>query len=434
MRSLNLLGCVVVAVLAGLSCSTRADEAAATADRVVTANKPIVPREAKTWNQFLGPQRNNHSLDRRLLTKWPKQGPPLLWTATGAGSAYSSVAVAEGLVLTMGNLDERECVIAYDLESGQSRWVTPTGEAYHDGTGDGPRGTPTIDGDLVFALGGHGVLTCLELSSGEIRWSKNLLEEFEGHNITWGISESVLVDGHQVICTPGGNKATMAALARETGDVIWTAIVPGAGPAGYASPVPTTVDGVRQYVTFTHQGVISVRASDGEFLWIDGDSANGTANCSTPLVFEEYVFSSSGYGRGGALLKLSSSDGKTTAERQYHTMDLKSHHGGMVLVGDHIYGADDAELVCIAAKTGKVAWKNRSVGKGSVTFADGHVILRSEGGPIALVEATPAKYVEKGRFDQPERSDRPSWSYPVVAEGRLFLRDQDKVFCYDLRP
>ena len=385
------------------------------------------------WPQFRGPNRDNVSTETGLLQQWPNGGPPLVWTAKGLGDGYSTVSVDQGRVFTMGNVGEDESVLALDLATGDEVWATRIAPASKLSAGDGPRSTPTVDGDRVYALGGNGDLACLETSTGGIVWQQNILEEFNGSNIGWGICESVLIDGDKLICTPGGRQATVVALNKNTGQPLWRSQVPGNPQASYASPIIAQLGSVRQYVLFTSRATIGVRANDGRFLWSDEAAANGTANCSTPIFHEGHVFSASGYGTGGALVKLNARRGAVTAQRVYKTENMKNHHGGMVELDGYLYGSNDPGiLTCLELLTGKVMWRDRSVGKGSVTYADGHIYLRSESGPVALVEATPEAYREKGRFDQPQRSGANAWPHPVVAAGRLFLRDQDVLLCYDV--
>lgn len=386
------------------------------------------------WPQFLGPNRDNISRETGLLKSWPAVGPRLLWTAGGLGAGYSSVSVAGGLVFTMGNRGADESILAVKLAGGEAAWEARSGSPYREGRGDGPRGVPTIDGDLAYALGANGDLTCVEAKSGQVRWRKNILAEFGGQNIKWGICESVLIDGDRLICTPGGQQATMVALNKTSGSVLWRATVPGGVRPGYASAIAIDVGGVRQYVQFTANGTIGVRAQDGQVLWTNSSSSNGTANCSAPVFFDDMVFTASGYGTGGAMLRLSSRGNQTTAAQGYFTKDMKNHHGGMVVLDGYLYGSNDPGLLtCIELKSGTVRWQERSVGKGSLTCADGNLIVRSENGPVVLVEASPAAYRELGRLEPRERSGRNTWSYPVVADGKLFLRDQENLFCYDLK-
>ena len=396
--------------------------------------RPNVGTARGDWPQFRGPNRDNVSKETGLLKNWPPAGPELLWTARGFGEGYSSVSVAGGKVFTMGTQGNNQAVFARDLQSGDAIWATPCGPAFRQGAGNGPRSTPTIDGDFVYVLGGGGELSCLDVRSGRVKWQKNILREFAASNITWGICESVLIDGEKLVCTPGGRGATMVALNKRDGNVIWRAAVLGNPQASYSSPIAVTVGGVKQYVSVTSRSVIGVRAADGRGMWQDSASSNGTANCSAPLFYENHIFSASGYGTGGALLRLSSSRGETSARRLFTTSDMKNHHGGMVIVDGYLYGSNDPGiLTCLDLRDGSVKWKNRSVGKGSVTYADGRIILRSESGPVVLVEATPAGYRELGRFDQPNRSGRSAWAHPVVAAGKLFLRDQDLMLCLSLK-
>lgn len=391
---------------------------------------------AGEWPQFRGPNRDNVSTETGLMKSWPDGGPELLWTANGFGEGYSAVSVAGGKVFTMGTQGNSQAVFARDLTTGDEVWSTDCGPYYKQGAGNGPRSTPTVDGEFVYVLGGGGELSCLDAKSGRVTWQKNILRDFGGSNITWGICESVLIDGDKLICTPGGRGATMVALNKRNGNVVWQAAVPGNPQASYASPIAVTAGGVKQYVTFTSRSVIGVRASDGRPMWQDDASANGTANCSTPLFYDNHIFSASGYGTGGALLRLASARGETSAQRRFFTKDMKNHHGGMVIVDGYLYGSNDPGiLTCIDLRDGSVKWQNRSVGKGSLTYADGRIYLRSEGGggTMALVEATPAAYRELGRFDQPNRTGRSAWAHPVVAAGKLFLRDQDLMLCYDVK-
>lgn len=393
------------------------------------------PRAAASgWPQYGGANRDGRAVDTGLATSWPASGPPLVGVASNLGIGYSSISIAAGKILTMGSRGDDEFVICLDEKSLAQRWATRIGRTRPDGMGAGPRGTPTIDGDRVYALGANGDLACLDLDDGRVVWGGNILETFGGRNITWGISESPLVDGERVIVTPGGSNATLAALDARTGKTVWRAAVPGNPQAAYSSCILVETGGVRQVVNFVHTGVVGVRADTGAVLWGDDGSANGTANCSSPLEWRGNVFSASGYGTGGALVKLAGGRGGVTATRAYQTKEMKSHHGGMVVDGDHLYGTDEAVLTCLALETGRVAWKNRSVGKGAIVYADGHLIVRSEDGPVALVEATPQDYVEKGRFTPGNRSDHKAWPHPVVHGGRLYLRDQESLAVYSLVP
>ena len=386
-----------------------------------------------SWPQFNGAQRDNRSPETGLLEAWPIDGPPLLWSARGLGNGYSSVAVVAGVVFTLGNKAESEVMIALEARSGKKIWCTPFARASHASMGDGPRGTPAVSDGAVYGMGAEGELARFDVVSGEIQWHRNILTDYSAPNIGWGISESVLIDGDQLICTPGGSKATMVALDKNTGKEIWRSVVDGEH-AGYASAIVVEIDGVRQYVQFLAGGVAGIRADDGTFLWKNTKPSSGTANCSSPLVWGNHVFCASNYGTGGSLIKLVSASRSTTAELVYHTQDMKSHHGDMVIEKGMLFGSNDPGiLMCLDVETGKVKWQNRSIGKGAVTFAEGKIYLRGENSEIALVEATGDEYRELGRFEQPDRSSANAWSHPVVANGCLFLRDQGLLLCYNLK-
>lgn len=411
----------------------------APAPRGKTARGPLKTGLAKVepgdWPQYHGPNRDNISTETGLLDRWPADGPPLAWKTDGLGEGYSSVAIVGGRIYTMGNRGDDEMVLCLDAADGKPVWSRRNGAAYREGQGNGPRGTPTVDGDHLYALGANGDLSCLKTADGEVVWQLNILKESGADNITWGISESVLIDGDHLICTPGGRSAAMVALDKLTGKPVWSSSVPGNPQASYSSIIPVDVGGVRQYVNFTHTGVIGVRAADGRPLWGDTTAANGTANCSSPVAIDNFVFASSGYGQGGALIQLiPSQNGSVNSKLAYPTKEMKNHHGGMILIKNYLYGSDDpGVLKCLDLKTGNVVWQNRSVGKGALTCADGKLILRSEAGPVALVDASPRAYVELGRFDQSDRSDKPSWSHPVVSHGKLYLRDMDRLLVYNLK-
>jgi outer membrane protein assembly factor BamB len=386
------------------------------------------------WPSFNGSKRDNRSPETGLLPRWPTGGPPLAWVSRGMGIGFSSVAVVNGVVFTMGNKGETEAVMALDAGTGEKIWSTPIAWLAHLSAGDGPRSTPTFAAGALFAMGGYGDLACLVASSGAVRWQKNIVEEFGGRIPGWGVCESVLVDENRLICTPGGDKGTLVALDPQTGAVLWKGTVPGQDRAAYASPTFAEVGGLRQYVQFTASGTVGVRADNGAFLWRDDSASNGSANCSSPLVTGDLVFTSSDYGTGGSLVKLAASGASVSAKLVYHTTNMSCHHGDMVIVDGLLYGSNDPGiLTCLELATGKLKWRTRSAGKGSVTSADGRIYLRTEAGPVVLVEATGAEYRELGRFDPPKHGSSPAWSHPVVAASRLFLRDADLLYCYDVK-
>ncbi len=383
-------------------------------------------QSAANWPQWRGPNRDGISKETGLLKQWPAEGPTLVWKASGAGGGYSSFSVANGKLYTMGLRGDREFVVAFDVATGKEAWATPHGGAFRNDRGDGPRGTPTVDGDRVYALGGSGDLTALDARTGKIVWSKNVLQQFGGSNITWGISESPLVLGNKVLVNAGGPGASIVALNKTDGSVIWKS---QSDRAGYSSAIPVEINGATQVVFFTAQRAVGLDAKDGRLLWEYGRPSNRVANVATPIARANRVFISSDYGTGGGLVEIGA-DNK--AQEIWFTQDMRNHHSSSVLIGDYLYGFSSAILTAIRFDTGEIAWRDRSVGKGSLVYADGNLYCFSENGVVGLVEATPAGYKEKGRF-RIAQGNLPTWTHPVVVGGRLYLRDQDTIYAYDVR-
>jgi len=378
---------------------------------------------AALWPQWRGPNRDGISKETGLLKEWPADGPSLVWKATGAGRGYSSFSIAGGKMYTMGLRGDREFVVAFDVATGKEAWATPHGSAFRNDRGDGPRGTPTVDADRVYALGGSGDLSALDARTGKIIWSKNVLKEFGGSNITWGISESPLVLGNKVLVNPGGPDASIVALNKADGSVIWKS---QSDRAGYSSAIPVEINGGTQVVFFTGARAVGLDLKDGRLLWEYARPSNRTANVATPIVRANRVFISSDYGTGGGVVEIKP-DNK--AEEIWFTKDMRNHHSSSVLIGDYLFGFSGSILTAMKFDTGEIAWRDRSVGKGSLVYADGHLYCFSENGVMGLVEATPAGYKEKGRFRITQES-LPTWTHPVVAGGRLYLRDQDTIHPY----
>jgi outer membrane protein assembly factor BamB len=381
---------------------------------------------AALWPQWRGPNRDGISKETGLLKQWPAEGPPLVWKATGAGRGYSSFSIAGGKLYTLGLRGDREFVVAFDVATGKEAWATAHGSAFRNDRGDGPRGTPTVDGDRVYALGGNGDLSALDARTGKIVWSKNVLKEFGGSNITWGISESPLVLGNKVMVNAGGKGASIVALDKANGSLIWKS---QSDEAGYSSAIPMELNGTTQVIFFTAERAVGLDAKDGRLLWEYARPANNVANAATPIVRANRVFISSDYGTGGGVVEIKP-DNK--AQEIWFTKDMRNHHSSSVLIGDHLYGFSGSILTAVKFDTGEIAWRDRSVGKGSLVYADGHLYCLSENGVVGLVEAVPTGYKEKGRFRIPQES-LPTWAHPVVAGGRLYLRDQDTIYAFDVR-
>ena len=383
-------------------------------------------QSAANWPQWRGPNRDGISQEKGLLKQWPADGPPLLWKAEGAGSGYSSFSVANGKLYTMGLRGEREFVMAFDVATGKEAWATAHGGAYHNDRGNGPRGTPTVDGNRVYALGGNGDLSAFDARTGKLVWTKNVLSEFGGSNIRWGISESPLVLGDKLLVNAGGPGASIVALNKADGKVIWKSQSDG---AGYSSGLPVQINGITQVVFFTKSRAVGLDARDGKLLWEYGKPSNNVANIATPVARGNRVFISSDYGTGGGVVEIKPDN---TAQELWFTKEMRNHHSSSVLIGDHLYGFSSAILTAMKFDTGEITWRDRSVGKGSLVFADGHLYCFSENGVVGLVEATPEGYKEKGRF-RIQQGQLPTWSHPVVAGGRLYLRDQDTIYAFDVR-
>jgi outer membrane protein assembly factor BamB len=383
------------------------------------------------WPQWRGPDRNGISKETGLLAQWPRSGPSVVWSAAMLGAGYGSVAVQGDRVWLQGLRNNQSVVSSLNRADGKPVWVRVLGPAGDNDRGPGPRSTPTIDGDRLYALSETGDLACLRTSDGTVVWQRNILKEFRAGNPYWLLSESPLVDGNLVIVSPGGRGAGIVALDKMSGKTVWTSKELSDG-AGYASPIIADVGGVRTIMNFTADAGVGVRATDGKLMWRNTQPANGTANIATPVYSDGKVFFTSSYGTGASLLGLKAAGNEVRAQEIYFTRDMKNHHGGVVLVNGHIYGYNDSILTCLEFNSGKMVWRDRSVGKGAVTYAEGHLYILSENNVVGLVEATPAGYREKGRFSIADQG-WPSWAHPVVSGGRLYIRNQGTLTSYDVR-
>jgi outer membrane protein assembly factor BamB len=388
----------------------------------------VVGMAADDWPQWRGPRRDGVSKETGLLKDWPSNGPRLAWRINGTGEGYSSFAVAGGRLYTLGARQNTEYVFAFDAATGKKVWEVANGRRFNNDRGDGPRGTPTIDGDRVYVFGSSGDMTVLDAASGKVFWTQNLLQKYGGTNINWGLSESPLVLSDRIIVTPGGRGASMVALRKTDGSLIWKS---QSDIPGYSSALLHPVGNIQQAVVFTAERALGVDVTDGKVLWSYNRVSNRTANIATPIARGNHVFLSSDYGTGGGLLALTPSANGIKASEVYFTNEMRNHHASSVLVGDYLYGFSSSILTAMHFETGKVAWRDRSVGKGSLVFADDRLYLFSENGVVGLAEANPQKYVEHGRFEL-RTGNLPTWSHPVVSGGKLFIRDQDTLYAYDV--
>jgi outer membrane protein assembly factor BamB len=411
--------------------------AAACSSFVVAAPVPK-PGAAPEWPQFRGPKRDGISPDKNLLKEWPADGPKQVWKSEPIGIGFSSVSIAGDRIFTMGDEKDSSYVYALDRNTGKRLWATKVGKP--GGSYAGTRCTPTVDGNRLYAVGQFGDLVCLEAASGKELWRKDFTKDFKGSSGGWNYTESPLIDGDKLVCTPGGGKAgAIVALNKKSGDMIWESDF--GEKAGYASLVVAEVGGVRQYVQLLSQGVAAVSATDGKLLWRYGKEAkhfaNNTANIPNPVVMGDEIFVSAGYGRGGGLIKITGDGSSFKAEEVYFDKQLNNRHGGVVIVGDYAYGDTDnsGRLWCVEWKTGKLKWKKSEQTKGSgaatIVYADGRLYVRYDNGYVALVEASPDGYKEKGLF-KILNSTSQSWAHPVVSGGKLYLREKDTLWCYDV--
>jgi outer membrane protein assembly factor BamB len=340
------------------------------------------------------------------------------------------MAIAGDRVFIQGVRGRSSAVIALNRADGKEVWSKALGATQSDDRGPGPRGTPTVDGDRLYVLTENGDLACLK-TDGTAVWQRNILRDFRGRQLQWLISESPLVDGPHVIVSPGGPGAGIVKLDKMTGNTVWTA-KELSDTAGYSSVIAADVHGIRTYMTFTASAGVGVRASDGKLMFRYPNAANDVANVATPVFWNNKVFFSSAYGTGGGLLDLTVQNGEMSSKEIYFTRSMNNHHGGVVLVDGYLYGFNDSILTCLEFATGKMMWRHRSVGKGSVTYADGSLYIQSEDNVFGLADATPSGYRETGRFTIPDKG-LPSWAHPAISDGRLYVRNQDTVIAYDIR-
>lgn len=406
---------------------------------VVPMFSPAVVR-ADDYAQWRGPHRNGLSDEKGLLQEWPKEGPKLVWQVKDAGYGFGSPAISGGRIFLISNQGTDEYVQALSTKDGRQLWKTTIGKVGRPDQNPnypGARSTPTIEGENVYVLSSDGDLVSLSASRGLVHWKKNVRSEFAGAPGLWAYAESPLVDGDLVVCTPGGSAATLVALEKRYGGLVWKCAVPGGDEACYASVVPMMVGRKKQYVQFLKHGLIGVDAATGKMVWRFDKTAEMRVggNIPTPVVYESDVYSASGM-VGAGLARIKASGSGYEAEQVYLSKKLPNAIGGAVRVGDCLYGTGSTSLYCVDFKTGAVKWEDRGIGAGSVVFADGQLYLHGENGGMALVEATPEGYREKGRFsppEQPERKSARAWAYPAIANGRLYVRDLGCLWCYDVR-
>jgi outer membrane protein assembly factor BamB len=402
----------------------------------------VATARSDDWPQWRGPQRNGISKETGLLKEWPKDGPPLLWSSTDLGNGYSSLAVVGDRIFTLANEGaDNESVQAHDAKAGKRLWQTRLGKV-----GPNPqqanyaaaRSTPTIDGNFLYALGSDGDLASLSLD-GKIRWQKNLRSDFAGKSGDWSYAESPLIDGDTLVCTPGGAEATLIALNKNTGAPIWKCALPEADAAAFSSIIIVNTGGTKQYVQLLSKGLVGIDAKSGKLLWRYSKpiSVYG-ANIPTPLAADDYIYVASA-GTGGGAVHLIQKDGQFSAEEAYFSPKNPTAIGGVIKVGPNLFGTTGGAMECLEFTTGKILWEDRAAGPASMVYADNRLYLHAENGEVALVEPSAEAYHQKGRFTPPNQPKHThgqmekSWAYPVVANGHLYIRDHNVLWCYDVK-
>lgn len=417
-----------------LSCLT---VSAAAGEKAVVGDGPTAVPE---WTQWRGPARDNISKETGLLKKWPEGGPKLLWTATGCGFGYSSVAVAGGMIYTAGTTENQSFVVAFDYK-GQQKWKSPNGTPWKASPKmkwarnyNGARCTPSVSDGLVYYLNELGRLAAFEAGTGKEVWAIDITKEFEAKFPVWGYSESMLIDGDNLVVYAGGKKGSLAAVNKKTGKVVWTNTKIGE-PIAYCTPILVEDKGLRQIISMSGISVFGVDAGTGDLLWKVGFKTKHNINVSSPIYKDGLVFVSNGYGGGSMLVQLNVEGKKVTPKEMWRIKAPDNHHGGVVLVGDHVYasGHNKKGWYCVDFKTGKTAYSDRSVEKGAITFAEGMLYLYGKDGSVALVKANPERFELVSRFKAPKGGEGAYWAHPVVCDGRLYLRHADKLFAYDIK-
>ena len=411
-----------------------------TCSLLITAT--MASAEVPYWPVFHGPNGDNISTETGLLKVWPQGGPPLIWTAEGIGAGYASVSLADGVIYTAGNVDDNTMITAIDLD-GKTKWQAECGKAWTKGPA-GTRATPTIDGDRLYYENPYGDVVCMDVAGGKRIWEINILDEFDGANIIWALSESIVIDGDNAICCPFGKKASVVALDKNTGKVAWAAESTdakagekGGEKAGYATVSIVEFAGRRMILAMSGKALVGVDADNGELLFHYKHETKYDVNATQPIFNDGMVFITSGYGAGSEMVKLTASGDKITAQQEWESKDLDNHHGGVIFLDGYLYGADmKRSWRCLDWKTGRTMYTDAGVGKGAITCADGMLYTQCEDEKkrtVGLVKPTPDGHQLVSRFTFPEGGKGPVWAHPVVCGGRLYIRHGDKLYVYNVK-
>lgn len=400
---------------------------------IIAAAMVSAPLAAADWPHWLGPNRNGATPEKGLLTAWPKSGPKLLWKVPG-GEGYSTVAIAGGRAITQVQHDGAEYVLALDPAKGTKLWETKIATAYKNGYGNGPRGTPSIDGKHVYVHSPSGPLVCLEADSGKIVWSVDLIKDFGGKKLNWGLAASPLVEGNLVYALPGAKGAAVAAFNKSDGKLAWKG--GGDDQAGYATPMPVTVAGQKQIIFFNADGLFATTADDGKELWRVKWHTEYECNICTPLLIgKDQLFVSSGEDVGCAMFKLSAAAPEISWESKGKKSVMENYWANSVYHDGYLYGISGhfdvkkMHLNCVDAKTGKQMWSVKNFGKCAITLADGHLFITMNNGELVSAKCNPKMYEEKARFQAIGEKNRTS---VTIADKRMYVRDHENIYCFDV--
>lgn len=405
---------------------------------------------ASDWPGFRGANRDGLCTETGLLQQWPKAGPAKVWTARNLGLGFGTPSVAGGKIYGLGTRGGKDGVWALKEADGSELWFAPFDDPRKSNQNNGPSGTPTVSDGKVYALSSNGKLVCLEAGTGKKVWGVDYVNDYGGRVQNWGYTESPLVDGDKVIGTPGSARGTVVAWNKDTGKEIWKAeLRGGAGNGGgYSSPIKATIGDIPMYIVLLGQsgGLVGVHAETGKLLWqYTAAAMGGTAQIPIPIIKGDLVWVSTAYRGGSALLQLvpEGKDKVTVKELKTYRSDLMNHHGGMVLVGDYVYfghAQNSGMPVCVEFKSGEIKWGPEKYpagaqGSAAVLFADNRLYFRYQNGMMVLIEPSPQELKVVSSFKLPEpdvRGAPQSWPHPVIANGKLYVRDQNVLYCYNV--
>ena len=379
------------------------------------------------WPQYRGMNRDGVSKETGLSKTWGAEGPRVIWKVP-LGEGYSGMSVVNGRIYTMDAQNGNEYVVCFDAVTGKEIWRSRSDATFINDQGNGPRSTPTVDGEMIYTFGAQSYLYAWSAKDGKKIWENDLKKTLGAKVPIWGVSSSPLVEGNLLILPVGGGESNaVVAFHKKTGALVWKSET---DEPGYSSPLAVNLNGIRQIIIFSGTMLLSVSPTDGKVLWKYPWKTNWFVNSAMPIfVPEDKIFISTSYDRGAALLRVRNSGGEVSVEEIWLSKEMKNHFNSSVLHEGYIYGFDNAVLKCIDANTAEEKWRKSGFGKGSLILADGHLIVLSERGGLVIVEAAPAAYKEKARAQVLQGK---CWTQPTLSEGKLYLRNQKQMICIDL--